>query len=130
MTTGIDAIKNACQKVSDERLDDAKEIIMQDYPFKPLDNAGRNYTEVQKTKVFKKDGFIDRYSGEKLVFPPVLKILSNLMPIEFPYHKNWKMSDCHIAYWELVPTIDHREPVSRGGEDKEENWVCKNQTRK
>ena len=129
MTTSIDTIKNACQKVSDERLDDAKEIIMQDYPFKPLDNAGRNYTEVQKTKVFKKDGFIDRYSGEKLVFPPVLKILSNLMPIEFPYHPHWDMKKCHIAYWKLVPTIDHRKPVSRGGEDKEENWVCTSQLR-
>ena len=127
MTTGIDAIKNACQKVSDERLDDAKEIIMQDYPFKPLDNAGRDYTEAEKTKVFRDDGFIDRYSGEKLVYPPVLRILSYLMPKEFPFHKNWKMSECHIAYWELVPTIDHKKPVSRGGEDEYKNWITTSQ---
>ena len=127
MTTGIDAIKNACQKVSDERLDDAKEIIMQDYPFKPLDNAGRDYTEAEKTKVFRDDGFIDRYSGEKLVYPPVLRILSYLMPKEFPFHKNWKMSECHIAYWKLVPTIDHKKPVSRGGEDEYKNWITTSQ---
>ena len=127
MTTGIDAIKNACQKVSDERLDDAKEIIMQDYPFKPLDNAGRDYTEAEKTKVFRRDGFIDRYSGKKLVYQPVLRILSNLMKKEFPFHKNWKMSECHIAYWKLVPTIDHKKPVSRGGEDEYKNWITTSQ---
>ena len=47
--TGIDAIKNACQKVSDERLDDAKKIINEEYPFTPFENKGRQYTEVQKT---------------------------------------------------------------------------------
>ena len=33
------------------------------------------------------------------------------------------MTDTHIAYMELIPTIDHIFPVSRGGEDNEENWV-------
>ena len=47
------------------------------YPFKPLDNAGRDYTEAEKTKVFRRDGFIDRYSGKKLVYQPVLRILSD-----------------------------------------------------
>ena len=129
MITDIDAIESVCKKLKQKKPEDAKKIIIKNLKFKPLDNAGRNYTEVQKTKVFKKDGFIDRYSGEKLVYPPVLRILSYLMPKEFPFHKNWKMSECHIAYWELVPTIDHREPVSRGGEDKEENWVYTSQLR-
>jgi hypothetical protein len=30
----------------------------------------------------------------------------------------------HIAYWELFPTIDHVDPVSKGGLDNEENWIC------
>ena len=34
------------------------------------------------------------------------------------------MSEGHLAYWELFPTIDHVVPVSRGGVDSEENWVC------
>jgi hypothetical protein len=33
------------------------------------------------------------------------------------------MSECHIAYWELYPTIDHRCPIARGGEDADTNWV-------
>ncbi|QTA91208.1 HNH endonuclease domain-containing protein [Desulfonema magnum] len=93
-----------------------------------LRNA-RQYSEYKKTKVFCRDGFIDRYSGEKMVFPPVLRLLSNIMPIEFPFHKNWKMSECHLAYWQLLPTIDHVIPVTRGGEDKASNWVCTSQLR-
>jgi len=34
------------------------------------------------------------------------------------------MSQGHIAYWELFPTIDHVTPVAMGGEDQESNWVC------
>jgi hypothetical protein len=46
-----------------------------------------------------------------------------MMPNEFPYHKNWKMDECHIAYWELAPTIDHVVPIARGGVDDESNWL-------
>ena len=84
---------------------------------------------MKKTEIFRRDGFIDRYSGEKLIYPPVLKILSVLMEKEFPYQKNWKMSETHIAWWELIPTVDHVEPVARGGEDEKENWVCTSQLR-
>lgn len=24
---------------------------------------------------------------------------------------NWKMSECHLAYWHLLPTIDHIIPI-------------------
>ena len=41
----------------------------------------------------------------------------------FPYHKNWKMSECHISYWNLYPTHDHIIPIARGGEDLNENIV-------
>ncbi|HET6387455.1 MAG TPA: HNH endonuclease domain-containing protein [Armatimonadota bacterium] len=34
------------------------------------------------------------------------------------------MTEGHLAYWELFPTIDHVVPVARGGSDSEENWVC------
>jgi 5-methylcytosine-specific restriction endonuclease McrA len=129
MSSDHNIIKNACDAIMDESITRVKEIIHKQYPFIPLTPAGRNYSEYEKTKVFIRDGFIDRYSGRKMVFPPVLRLLSNLMPTEFPYHKNWKMSECHIAYWQLLPTIDHIIPVTRGGEDKESNWVCTSQLR-
>lgn len=122
-------IQEVCKSISNENIEHAKSLITNHYPFSLRKNEGRSYTEFQKTKIFMRDGFIDRYSGEKLIFPPVLRLLSNLMPNEFPFHKNWKMSECHIAYWQLLPTIDHIIPVSRGGKDSEANWVCTSQLR-
>lgn len=42
---------------------------------------------------------------------------------EFPYHPNWKMDECHAAYWDLTPQVDHLEPLARGGGDEEANWI-------
>jgi hypothetical protein len=107
-------IKQACIAVSENTLSKAKNIINSEYPFAPLQNVERKYTDYEKTKIFIRDGFIDRYSGNKLIFPPVLRVLSKLMPEDFPFQKNWKTSECHIAYWQLLPTIDHITPVSQG----------------
>ena len=129
MTSDYQTIQEACYAISNGAIGDAKRIINVKYPFSPLKNAGRNYTDYQKTKIYLRDGFIDRYSGDKLVFPPVLRLMSKLMPEEFPFHKNWKTTECHMAYWQLLPTIDHVTPVSRGGVDEESNWVCTSQLR-
>ena len=72
---------------------------------------------------FVRDGFIDRYSGQKLVNPGLLKVLSHYMPETVPYHAHWKMESCHNAYWEFVPTVDHIYPVALGGTDSSENWA-------
>lgn len=122
-------IQDICKSLGNDDLPEAKRLVKTKYPFVSLENVGRQYSDVQKTKIFLRDGFVDRYSGEKLLFPPVLRLLSMQMPEEFPYHKNWKMSECHIAYWQLLPTIDHMIPVSRGGRDDESNWVCTSQLR-
>lgn len=46
-----------------------------------------------------------------------------MLPNEFPAHPNWKMTETHFAFWELFPTIDHVDPVARGGADEASNWV-------
>lgn len=74
-------------------------------------------------RVLYRDGFIDRYRGTRLVFPPVLRLLSLYLPDAFPYHPNWKMTATHIGWWELCPTIDHVQPIARGGADTADNWV-------
>ncbi len=122
-------ISKICKRLTSTNIDDAREIIKKEYPFKPSNHKGRKYSERQKTKIFIRDGFIDRYTGKKLIFPPVLRVISSIFPDEFPFHKNWKISECHIAYWHLCPTIDHIIPVSRGGEDCESNWVSTSQLR-
>ena len=119
----IGAIETAAYKLLDCHIQDAKEIISQEYPFRELVASGRKYTDKQKMQQFKKDGFIDRYSGQKLLSPGLLKVLSHYMPQEFPYHAHWKMGECHNAYWEFVPTVDHIYPVALGGADAEENWA-------
>jgi hypothetical protein len=129
MESGYKTIEEVCSLIDKNRLSEAKRVLKMECPFVPLSNAGRHYSEYQKTKIFLRDGFIDRYSGGKMVFPPVLRLLSSLMPDEFPFHKNWKMSECHLAYWQLLPTVDHIIPVSRGGVDDESNWVCTSQLR-
>lgn len=119
----VKVLKEAAQEILNGKMESAKELIQTEYPFKKLTNTGRNYTDKQKMEQFKRDGFIDRYSGQKLLNPGLLKVLSYYMPDVFPYHTHWKMEECHNAYWELVPTVDHIYPVALGGADSEENWT-------
>jgi hypothetical protein len=116
-------ISRACIALAEGEIEVAKRILEMEYPHQLLNPNRRNYTEYQSTKLFVRDGFIDRYSGKRLVFPPVLRLFSKLMPEVFPFQKNWKMSECHIAYWQLFPTVDHIIPVARGGEDEDRNWI-------
>lgn len=129
MTSKYKIIEKVCRAIGNGAITDAKKVIENNYPFTPLINEVRRYGEYQKTLIFLRDGFVDRYSGEKMVFPPVLRLMSHLMPNEFPFHRNWKMAECHLTYWQLLPTVDHIVPVSRGGRDEESNWVSTSQLR-
>ena len=106
---------------SDERK--AKEIIRKEYPHEVKEIVKRSYTLSQRMQQFIKDGFIDRYSGNRLVNPGILKVISTYFPEEFPFQPHWKMTDTHIAYWELIPTLDHIYPIAKGGRDDKSNWV-------
>ena len=119
-----DVITLACKALSEGQLDKSKEIIKLRYPFDMVRTKQRQYSKAKLLQIFIRDGFIDRYSGEKLIFPGTLRILSELMPKEFPYQEHWKMSECHIAWWQLFPTIDHIVPIARGGSNDNENLVC------
>jgi hypothetical protein len=89
--------------------------------------AGRiNFTKRQQIEVFIRDGYIDRYSGERLLFPGVLRLLSSMFPREFPWHPNWKTGSCHPAYWDLQPTVDHVIPRTNRGLHEMGNWVTTN----
>jgi 5-methylcytosine-specific restriction endonuclease McrA len=116
-------IQSVCHALGGEGTAAASGILRAEYPFVPLIRGSRRYTERQSLRVFTRDGFIDRYSGLRLVFPGVLRLLSRLLPREFPFHRNWKIAETHPAYWELFPTIDHVLPITRGGVDSEANWV-------
>lgn len=119
----VQSLELAAQEILNGNLDAAKMVIKSEYPFHKLVSAGRNYTDKQKMEQFVRDGFIDRYSGDKLLNPGLLKVLSYYMADVFPYHAHWKMEECHNAYWEFIPTVDHIYPVALGGADSEENWA-------
>jgi hypothetical protein len=123
MREGPDVLANVCAEVDAGRANAAAVILAEEYPFVPLANVGRRYSPTQSTRLFWRDGFIDRYTGKRLVFPGTLRMLSYLFPEQFPFHNNWKTDVCHFGYYELFPTIDHLVPVSRGGEDNDQNWV-------
>ena len=116
-------VARVCDALMDEDRESASKIAREDYPYVPIVQSKRRYTEVQSVNLSVRDGFIDRYSGSPVVFPATLRLLSKLLPNEFPAHPNWKMSESHIVYWELFPTVDHVVPVARGGADAEDNWV-------
>jgi hypothetical protein len=123
MSDKTDVIKRVCKALSDGDKDGAATTLRTEYPFEAPTFAGRKYKEIEATRIFTRDGFIDRYSGQRLIFQPALRLLSMILPAEFPYHPNWKMDQTHIAFWELTPTVDHIVPVARGGADDETNWV-------
>ena len=116
-------LRDVCAALSDDRPSDAAAILRDRYPFAPLVNVKRRYTVRQMLGVFIRDGFIDRYSGERLICPATLRLISKRLPEAFPFHPNWRADACHFGYWELCPTVDHVLPISRGGADDENNWI-------
>jgi hypothetical protein len=121
-TSKAHVIANVCSNLSSGNLHDAAQILREQYPFDRPKNAGRRWTTLESLEIFIRDGFRDRYSGLRLVFPGTLRAISLLLPTDFPFHRNWKTDECHFAYWQLLPTIDHVVPVSRDGADDRTNW--------
>lgn len=117
------SLERVCDLLSQGEIHQGAALLCSEYPFRKLDHPGRSYTPLECTQVFLRDGFVDRYSGDCLVFPGTLRLMSRLMPEAMPFHNNWKMSDTHPAFWECFPTIDHVVPVARGGADDQSNWV-------
>src|SRR2546423_983591 len=89
-------VKRVCAALAAGDTLKASEIARTDYPFAAQTTGKRSFSALAATSVFQRDGFIDRYSGTQLVFPGVLRLLSRLLPTEFPAHPNWKMSESHI----------------------------------
>ena len=69
-------IENSALKLLQGDILMAKEIINEEYPFQVVLIGKRRYTDKQKMEQFVKDGFIDRYSGQKLINPGLLSAMS------------------------------------------------------
>jgi hypothetical protein len=124
----IGIIIATCDRILSNEITKAQEIIEKDYKHHFIKYATRSMSNFEKLKIFLRDGFIDRYTGKKLIFPNVLRIMSEELGGDvFPYHPNWEMSKCHVAYWEYFPTYDHIIPIARGGKDISDNIVTTSQ---
>ena len=98
MQNKIITIEKAAKEILDGNTENACNILQKEYPFEKFEIFHRTYTLRQKMKQFKEDGFIDRYTGDRLINPGILKVFSNYFPKEFPYHPHGKMTEGHIAY--------------------------------
>jgi hypothetical protein len=116
-------LAKACALLETGNVEAARGIIVDQYPPPESSTPRGRWTELRLLHVFMRDGFTDRYFGVRLLFPGALRMLSLLIPEEFPYHPNWKQSEIRPAFWELYPTIDHVIPLARGGADDEANIV-------
>jgi hypothetical protein len=122
----VGAVVAVCEALMGN-VEQARKTLLKFYPLVHQASSTRKYTPLQCMRVFLGDGFIDRYSGKHLVFPGILRVLSILLPDEFPYHPNWKVEMTHPVFWGLFATIDHVVPVSRGGLDEQSHWVTTSQ---
>jgi len=111
----IEAVEKAGKYLLSGEQETAKMLINEQYPFKHMEATGRAYTDKQKMQQFKKDGFIDRYSGQKLVNPGFLKVLSYYMPEENwattsmlhnSIKNNWTLEQLN---WKLYDAGDYEE---------------------
>ncbi len=118
-----ETIEMVCEALEKKDRQKAGELIRSRYPFEPPVDRRKAFTKLDRTRVFLRDGFIDRYSGGRLFFPPVLEVISESIPDDFPTHPNGKFSECHAAHWELYSSVDHLVPVARGGAHEMDNWV-------
>lgn len=124
-----EVLQSVCQLIADDDFMGANATLARDYPNAVTSTARGKWSLGRLTRLFVRDGFTDRYSGTRLVFPGTLRALSIFLSESFPFHKNWKQSATHPAYWELYPTFDHVIPVARGGPDDESNVVTTSMVR-
>jgi hypothetical protein len=122
-----DTLAEVCMAVDVGSRSAAARLLREKLPFEPIEKIERRYSKLEMMNIFNNDGFLDRYSGKRLVFPGTLRLISIYFKDEFPFHTNWKTSESHFAYYELCPTIDHVVPVTRGGSDTSENLVTTSQ---
>ncbi len=78
---------------------------------------------VLAARVFRRDRFTCRYCCARTIPTPIMRAVSRLFPVDFPYHKNWKVGETHPAVISRSATVDHVEPHSHGGASGTENLV-------
>ncbi len=141
MSERYEVIMDACLAFSDEGKEASQEILRLRYPFDPLQKprpVRRDKASMERKveasdfwkedhasmmRVFARDGFMNRFTGELLINPVVLRLLSREMPSVIPYQMSWRVGEIHIAYYDLCACITSLMPEPRVGSDAECNQL-------
>ncbi len=152
-----DVIARACELLLQGRRPDALDLIAAEYPLEgtaipeslypgprlvepkvPIELRCRRLEAAKQplALLHARDGYVDRYTGARLIAPCVLKLLGHIDhgPLRdvLPYHvnggrgmpaKGGQRSICHQAGFELYASYEHVRPISVGGADELANLV-------
>jgi 5-methylcytosine-specific restriction endonuclease McrA len=67
-------------------------------------------------RLFAGDSYTCVYCGRRTIHRGVLRLLTLRFPVAFPLHPYWKAAETHRAHWDISTSVDHIDPVSRGGD--------------
>lgn len=149
-------MRDACELLLQGKDRQARELVAEAYPLDAAPKPDFNYNglRIQEplvtprpkrppspsprrlVELHRRDGYVDRYSGARLIAPAVLRLLGDQDhgPLRrvLPYHVNGgrgkpaasgARSVCHQAGFELYASWEHVRPVRVGGEDDFTNLV-------
>lgn len=101
-----DVLIYACLALEAGSVDAAKKIIETGFPFSQyIKDEDKPLSEAKQLKIFQRDGFIDRFTGQKVFLPPVLPILSSALPDVFPNNPHWDRDKTHQAHEMFNATV-------------------------
>ena len=69
-------LENISNLLLENKIEEARTTIQNEYPHKHIELEKRSYTLKEKMEQFIRDGFIDRYTGTRLVNPGMLKVIT------------------------------------------------------
>jgi hypothetical protein len=87
------------------------------------DRTSRSIPKHVEVGIYLRDRFLCRYCGKRVIFGPLLRLVSDLQPDLFPWHRNWMRGRTHPLYWTHRASCDHVRPVARGGSSDPSNLV-------
>jgi hypothetical protein len=120
---GATVLAEVCAAVAADELVAAAAILRGKLPLQPVPRVNGSVPLSRRIAVFLRDGFICRYSGQRVLLPAAMMLLAKVLPEQFPWHQNWRMDVCHSAFWELSAEVDHIEPRARRGTHNIDNLV-------
>ena len=84
----VDALVETCAALSCDNVERAAEIVRTKYPHRPPIEKRKSFAKNKQIEIFMRDGFINRYSGERLLYPGAVHVLTKMLPEVFPYQTN------------------------------------------